>query len=324
MAAHGDDPLEGWTLDDDFVRSAAQREPSAADRSRAARAAEIVERSQRRAARRRRRRSRARATAVLAVLVGLGVMLVRFGDGGDGGSPRTFDSGALARDIGFAVDRPSPSPAVSDVPLGKAPDPPADDRYEFVATLPDGGPVTYDPCRPIPIVVNDLIAPRDDDELLEEALDAISDASGLQFEVEGTTDEAPSADRPPFDRARYGDRWAPVLVAWTEPDDVPELDGDVAGIGGSAWTSVGGADDLAFVSGLVALDGPQLADLLAGPDGRAIVRSVIVHELAHLVGLDHVDAPDQLMFDRPDATELQPGDLAGLARLGRGRCFPQL
>jgi hypothetical protein len=242
----------------------------------------------------------------------------------DGGTQQTFDLGAFGRTASAGVDRPSPAPATSDTPLGIAPDPPPDDRHRFIETLPNGDPVTYDPCRPIAVVVNDRAAPVGHEVLLDGALDAVSAATGLQFVVEGSTDEPASAGRSPMDRARYGDRWSPVLVSWTDPEEVGELDGDIAGIGGSTWTSASSSDDLTYVSGLVALDGPQLADRLAGPDGPAVVRSVVIHELGHLVGLDHVDADDQLMFARSDVTTLQPGDLAGLARLGRGRCFSEL
>ena len=72
------------------------------------------------------------------------------------------------------------------------------------------------------------------------------------------------------------------------------------------------------------LDGPELAELaIHGPHGADDVPSILLHELAHLVGLGHVEDPNQLMFpDAGNAVELGPGDLGGLAELGRGRCFP--
>ncbi|MGJ9411746.1 matrixin family metalloprotease [Aeromicrobium sp. CF4.19] len=63
------------------------------------------------------------------------------------------------------------------------------------------------------------------------------------------------------------------------------------------------------------LDGPQLASL----DSERS-RAVLLHELAHLVGLDHVDDTDELMYPTSGPLEWGPGDLAGLEALGEGRC----
>jgi len=46
--------------------------------------------------------------------------------------------------------------------------------------------------------------------------------------------------------------------------------------------------------------------------------------LGHLVGLDHVDDPTQLMHVVSPVFDLGPGDRAGLARLGAGPCVPAL
>lgn len=80
------------------------------------------------------------------------------------------------------------------------------------------------------------------------------------------------------------------------------------------------------MTGGVTLDGPQLQTVLGERGGKAEVRAVIEHELGHLVGLDHVADPTQLM--NPDRVRGQvpfgAGDLTGLALLGRGNCFPTI
>ena len=47
-----------------------------------------------------------------------------------------------------------------------------------------------------------------------------------------------------------------------------------------------------------------------------------MHELGHLVGLGHVDAPDELMSaENHGLLTWGPGDRAGLSAVGAGRCL---
>jgi len=203
--------------------------------------------------------------------------------------------------------------------------------HAFLSSQPDGSPVAYDPCRPVLYVVNDRTQPFQGDELLAEAIRGISEITGLQFGFEGPTGEVPLESREPFQKDRYGDRWAPVLISWADPAELSELAGDVAGFGGSARVNDPGqtgrqTSKQVYVSGVVALDGPQLSQMLEREDGWAQARSVIQHELGHLVGLDHVADESQLMHGsgNSDVTGPQGGDIAGLSRLGRGTCFELL
>jgi hypothetical protein len=136
-----------------------------------------------------------------------------------------------------------------------------------VTTTPSGRPVAFDPCRPIHLAVNDSEAPAGADQLLPEAADAVSDATGLVFVVEGRTDEVPATKRPPMDRARFGNRWSPVLVAWTDEDTVPGLAGRIAGLGGPAMAPYSREGEMHFVSGLVYLDASPSPSSASGRRG---------------------------------------------------------
>lgn len=331
----GQDPWDGIVFDDSFVRGAHKREPSGADR--AARAASLranlnadPPRRQRRS-RRGRRRVRsgwlgATPTRTFIVLAVLAAGYVAQHKGWIGSAePSWLASDPIYTAVATGA-RPSPTPAISENPLGTpmAP-PPGGGPYKFMVTQDDSTePVAYDPCRQIPVVVNPRTAPTGAEELLSDALDTISGITGLSFALQGPTDEQIVEDRKPFQPDRYGDRWAPVLVAWSDPPELAALDGPVAGVGGSTPAYTLDDGPVVYVTGIVALDGPAFAEILTRDEGYAVATAIVLHELAHLVGLDHVEDNGQLMGEGDGALEPQAGDLAGLARLGRGACVANL
>lgn len=240
-------------------------------------------------------------------------------------------------DIGDRVwsgRRPSPSTG-SGEPLGRpmaAPN--GRGPFEFVALQPGSDrPVAYDPCRPIHYVVNGEARPEGADGIVENAIDRISEVTGLQFVADGSTDETAADGRDPFQPDRYGDVWAPVLIWWASPDESALLGGAVAGYGGSASFTVtdpsatgpSARSTSVYVTGQVVLDGPQILDIIRrDPDSTAAAEAVVLHELAHVVGLGHVDDPSQLMnpVSRSGLHDFAAGDLRGLRELGSGACVP--
>jgi hypothetical protein len=166
--------------------------------------------------------------------------------------------------------------------------------------------------------------------MIADSVAAVSRATGLQFVYDGPTAEAPSAERDLFQPGLYGDRWAPVLVSWTTEQETPQL---AAGTGGKLKTLglagsgavAYGDDPYVYVSGQVKLNAPALVEG-EGQAGQGFISSVVAHELAHVVGLEHVDDPSQLMYPQAGQERLvfAAGDLTGLAKLGRGPCAPNV
>lgn len=223
-------------------------------------------------------------------------------------------------------DRSAPSERMLPTP----PEAQGDGTYAFLATHPGepDEPVTYDPCQPLHVVMNTEDAPTglDTERLLDEALARLSAATGLSFVVDGPTSETATSDRGVRD-PQYDGEWSPILVAWTTPEQISELQGPVAGIGGSAGvaqTRFGVTERTRYVSGYAYLDGPAFDRILnrtGDPLAWERARAIVMHELAHVVGLGHVESPTELMArENSGLTSFGPGDLAGLRELGQGEC----
>lgn len=252
----------------------------------------------------------ARSGAVTVVTVGLVVALVALGAPEVIGERPADPAGTLpAVPDDAAGTRLLPAVATGSV-----------GPHVFGATLPDGTPVTHDPCRPLHYVVNPAGMPSGALDVLRAGARDISAATGLVLTEQGVTSEAPVEGREPVQPDRYGDRWAPVLVAWADPAAFPLVDGDIAGVTQRLSVTTTGPDTERYVTGLIVFDAPWMAEALADPQSAASARTVVLHEFGHLVGLDHVLDEGEIMGESSDATELGPGDRQGLAALGGGAC----
>lgn len=211
------------------------------------------------------------------------------------------------------------------------PDGPSDRKAERVPVTTEGSytfmfeddgvePTRYDPCRTIEWTHNIDGVPDGAEGLVHDAIEDVARHSGLLFEYVGETDEPAGFDRALF-QDRYGEDFAPVIVGWSTEGDNPDLAGSVTGLGGSSAVNGAFGEQRFLAAGVVVLDTDDIAELMESRRGTELATAVIMHELAHVIGLGHVNDPTELMNDENSMlVTWGPGDLAGLAIAGDGPC----
>lgn len=193
------------------------------------------------------------------------------------------------------------------------------DSYAFLNHQPGDPslPVTYSSCKPIRVEMN-LSGAQNQAEAKQgilQAMGEVSAASHLNLVYVGLTRRRPHW--PDNTITVEGGAW-PVLVAFADPVEVPDLAGSVDGVGGSSYL-VGSRRT--YVTGQIALDKDSFNAILSRYDGADRAKGLVMHELGHVLGLDHVDDHSQLMYPSGNrSNELGAGDRHGLTLLGQGPC----
>lgn len=190
------------------------------------------------------------------------------------------------------------------------PKPPEIGQWAFIAK--DGTrPVSYDPCSAIHYVVHVGNGPLNGVSLVKEAVQRVSAATGLTFVFDGMTDTIPQeGDATSVD--------TPLWIGWANPDetDLWRQSNDIVGLGGSRVAHRLGGPEV-YVTGFALLKPTE--QLAPGFGYGETEGNVLLHELGHVVGLDHVSDDREIMHD--DVVHVQPdgygpGDLRGLWELG--------
>ena len=172
--------------------------------------------------------------------------------------------------------------------------------YEFLQ-MQRGDPVTWNHCAAIRYQVNPKGAPANWEEIVDNAIDEVEEASGFVFADRGTTVKTRL-----IGMKYQGNEWEPVLIIWSDRYQDGSLDGGVIGLGGGGSIDVNGR--MRYVVGKISLDS-NVKDTFA-------TQMVLQHELGHVLGLDHTDDQRQLMYARYDGQDgFGKGDVNGLKRL---------
>ncbi len=230
---------------------------------------------------------------------------------------------------GFAVSLAAAALAVASVAASIAPAGAADPFRLLMADTDTGRhPMRWNPCQDsITYKVNTLNAREDGrskavarTRARNEIIDAVSQIdrlTGMTFEYTGTTQEIPTGDNW-SDRQGPGDEIVIAYVTNRKPASRSTLlAGGAWGMGGQVYMYEG--DTVVVGRGFVVLDSDKARTMRPGFGPGARRGNLVLHELGHVMGLDHV--PDPRLLMNPVLTDKTPdgfaaGDRAGLAELG--------
>lgn len=186
----------------------------------------------------------------------------------------------------------------------------------------DGRRIRWNPCAgAIAWTFNPDHAPTRALRQLKSGFNRVSRATGLEFEYAGTTDQKPNA----FGRnIRNG---ADVIVGWRTARDYdlfadhPQVVGEGGNTHSYGFQEGDGRRVSKAVSGGVVLNASRDRRLDNGFGRGYTWGEVIIHEIAHVLGLSHTPSRTQVMYFqtiRRDA-DWGAGDLRGLSKVGDRR-----
>jgi hypothetical protein len=209
--------------------------------------------------------------------------------------------------------------------------------YTFLFVKQGGcQPVRFNPCQPVRYAVNRRMATDADVADLTEALAKLSAATGLEFQRVADTDEDPRRVPQPRRQPDGTFAWAPVVIGWSHLGTGDSLRGRNDQRADPAIV-VGGGGRPEIVNEVIVTGNLVLnLDAVTDTDTRNPVPHgfgtgvnwgrIILHELAHVIGLGHVESRTSIMNEALtqqtlSSSEWGVGDLIGLRQLGReGGC----
>ena len=200
----------------------------------------------------------------------------------------------------------------------------ADDARGYRLNLTaDGAEIRWDPCVPIHYVTNLQHAPYSTAQAdVEHAIAEVSKDTGLKLIYDGERSVSLRSARVD-ETARTGQRdQAPLTIGWASKTQTDILDGkDTDGTLGETEVSASDQDPAAIIGATVVLN-TAAVDYTPGFGAGKRWGSILLHELGHAVGLDHVGTQGELMQPEAadDLSSFGPGDLAGLKEAGSGPC----
>ena len=191
------------------------------------------------------------------------------------------------------------------VPLTSVTGPPPAQPYAF-SLITHGAPMRWNPCQPIRYLVNLGGYPASWRAVIDEAVERLQAATGLPLVLAGDTTFTPTSANATPGATENGE----ISIALSDSAHTDVLPGSIVGRTNISYSSV-------IIKAAVVID---MGDIGANPEWSSTgVGPVLLHELAHAVGVGHVSDPTQVMnavASPGGPTTYGAGDLAGLWQVG--------
>ena len=191
------------------------------------------------------------------------------------------------------------------LPLTSVTGPPSAQPYAF-SLITHGAPLRWNPCQPIRYAVNLGGYGPSWRAVIDEAVGRLQAATGLPLVAAGDTTFLPTSAKATPGATEN----AEIVVALSDSAHTDVLAGSIVGRTNISYSSV-------IVEAAVVID---MGDIGSNPEWSSTgVGPVLLHELAHAVGVGHVSDPTQVMnavASPGGPTTYGAGDLAGLWQVG--------
>jgi hypothetical protein len=210
------------------------------------------------------------------------------------------------------------------VPLTGPNGPPASAAFA-ISQFDGGAPVRWNPCAPIRYAVNLGGYPESNRRVIAEAVERLEAATGLVLIPVADTTFMPTFTDPEPTSAATGARRRgafEMVIALSDAAQTDVLNGGVIGRTLTAYAARPSQEVIGVASVVI-----DVGDVGGNPEWSGVGTGlVLLHELAHAVGLGHVNDTTQVM--NASTSPVAPntyaaGDLAGLWQVGSSQgCIP--